>query len=102
MCDHKTNKLKQRHLNTITPFYNHTHTHFNHILVCVTYFFGKKHHVLEPLSHSLVAQNIYKTFSVNGRNLQQIFGFPLALLMLLCVKLCKVTIMNLVEKKKIK
>ncbi len=37
----------------ITPF--HKHTHFNHILVCVTHFlvticFSKKHHFLKSIS----------------------------------------------------
>jgi presenilin-like A22 family membrane protease len=68
--------------NAINPLYNHTH--FNHIFVCVTHFlvtvhFSKKHHSLESLSHSLVAQTIYKAFFVNvtvmGGNLGQILGF---------------------------
>jgi hypothetical protein len=52
--------------NTVNPFYNHAH--FSHILVCVTYFlvtihFSKKHHFLESLLHSLVAQNICQIYS---------------------------------------
>ncbi len=53
---------------TVNPFYNHAH--FSHILVYVTHFlvtmhFSKKHHFLESLSHSLVAQNICKVLFKN-------------------------------------
>jgi hypothetical protein len=53
---------------TINPLYNHTH--FSHILVCVTYLlvttrFSKKHHSLKSLSRLLVTQNICKAFFVN-------------------------------------
>jgi hypothetical protein len=47
---------------TVNRLYDHTH--FSHILVCVTQkflvtiCFGKKHHSFESLSHLLVAQNI--------------------------------------------
>jgi len=68
--------------NVVNPLYNHAH--FSHILVHVTHLFAtihfiKKHHSLESLSHSLVAQTIYKAFFVNviimGGNLGQILGF---------------------------
>jgi len=50
------------------PLYNHIH--FSHILVSVTHFlvttsFSKKHHLLESLSHLLIAQNICKAIFIN-------------------------------------
>jgi hypothetical protein len=70
-------------LYTTNPLYNHAN--FSHILVCVTQFlviicFSKKHHSLESLLHSLVAQIFCKAFFFgkcdhSGRNLGQILGF---------------------------
>jgi hypothetical protein len=49
--------------------YNHTHFescfYLCHTIFLVTICFGKKHHSFESLSHSLVAQNIFKDFFVN-------------------------------------
>jgi hypothetical protein len=51
---------------TINPLYGHVH--FSHILIYVTHFFlviirfSKKHHFLESLPHSLVAQIFSKIF----------------------------------------